>query len=174
MKWMVSVSLYLKRISSVQLQHILTHGLSTSFIPPKAVIPLPCVLQPLVVSFPNLFSGSILEKDKFFLQGKSKAWPRGWFACDREPKCEPCQDWLLLPRAPNPVAARCVSSDACTSCPTENYRVSISRLQEQLCCGLCYFWHLELRNHTHIKQTKNMSGPKKHSVSQRQRGVAPA
>ncbi|KAF2984036.1 hypothetical protein EK904_008076 [Melospiza melodia maxima] len=30
--------------------------------------------------------GSILEKDKLFLQGKSKAWPRGWLADDREPK----------------------------------------------------------------------------------------
>lgn len=122
----------------------------------------------------NLFSGSILEIDKFSLQGKSKAWPRGWFARDREPQCEPCQAWLLVPRAPSPVAARCVSSDACTSCPTE---LSCLHLQVARIALLWAVLFLALRTeepHTHIKQTKNMSGPKKHSVSQRQRGVAPA
>lgn len=32
---------------------ILANGLSINFIPSKAVTPLPCVLQPLLVSFLN-------------------------------------------------------------------------------------------------------------------------
>lgn len=52
------------------------------------------------------------------IQRRSKVWPRGWFARAREPKCEPYQQQVPVPRAPSPVAARCVSSDACTSCPT--------------------------------------------------------
>lgn len=69
----------------------------------------------------NLFSGSILEKDKFFLQGKSKAWPRAWFADDREPKNEPCQQWLLLARA-----AALLQHAVCPQLPAHGTIMSLS------------------------------------------------
>lgn len=115
------------------------------------------------------------KKGNLFLLEKGRAWPRGQFAPEREHGCKLRQHWLLLPRA----LQHCSSMQRVLRCLHTMPHGKLSCLQLRV-ARIALLWavlFLALRTeepHTHRKQRKNMSGPKKHSMSQRQCGVVTA